>query len=348
MAFLGTLNGREASVLVLENALGMKMEILSYGAILRSWLVPNSSGGRDNIVVGFNSLEEYDRQGGPYLGAFVGRVANRISGAKFALGGTTYSLDVNDGPRNNTLHGGWRGFNNKFYTFRFPSSQSVELSAESVDGEGGFPGNVQIRVRYTLTDAGEWVCEYFVTADQKTPVDCTQHTYFNLSGGNLRENANADWELQIFADRYLPFREGIVPSGEIVPVAGTPFDFRQPKAVGRDHDAKEPQFDFSGGYSHYYVLNRKGSQDVTPAAVVRDPQTGRTLEMATNQPGFVLFACTSCNGTVNTSQGKLVRRGAICLEAQNYPNAINEPSFPSPIIKAGETYYQKTVYRVRF
>jgi aldose 1-epimerase len=335
-------DGTSVEVYTLTNKQGIEIRAITYGGIIQSLRVPDRSGKFDDIVLGFETLEGYVGEH-PYFGAIIGRFGNRIGGAQFALDGRTYKLAANDGP--NHLHGGVKGFDKvvwKASSTRSEAGPAVVFTRVSPDGEEGYPGNLNVRVTYTLTDRNELIVDYHATTDRATPVNLTQHSYFNLAG-----HASGDilgQELTINADRYTPVDETLIPTGELAPVASTPFDFRQATAIGARINADHPQLKAGKGYDHNWVLNRKGA-GLQPAARAYDPKTGRTLAVSTTEPGIQFYAGNFLDGTVKGKGGAVYRhRTGFCLETQHFPDSPNKPKFPSTILKPGAEYRSRTVF----
>ena len=335
-------DGREVTRYTLNNGEGMEVKLMNYGGIITHLRVPDSDGNLDNVVLGFNSLKDYLEQQPPYFGALIGRYGNRIAQGRFELEGTEYELDQNDG--DNHLHGGVVGFDKKLWDSRFISDErgpAVELTLLSEDGDQGYPGNLDVTVRYVLTDDNELLTEYRAETDKATPVNLTQHTYFNLSG----KDDILDHVLQINADRYTPVDDGLIPTGELASVEGTAFDFTEPKPIGQDINADNAQLKLGGGYDHNYVLNRDDDEGRLVAARVEDPTSGRVLEVLTEEPGIQFYSGNFLDGTLSDGERTFERRGALCLEPQHYPDSPNQPDFPSTILEPGEVYETSMSYR---
>lgn len=338
-------DGGLVEIYTLNNAQGTEARITPYGATLVSLKTPDRNGALADIVMGFDSLEGYTQTPPPpYFGATIGRYANRIGGAKFTLSGKTYTLYKNDGA--NSLHGGLRGFDKvKWKTVPFPSdtAPSVEFSYLSKDGEEGYPGNLSVGVTYTLTPANELRIHYTATTDQDTVVNLTNHSYFNLSGPGSGDIL--DHLLTINSDRFTPVDAGLIPTGELRKVDGTPFDFRQPHAVGERIGANDEQIQLGRGYDHNWILNRTGS-GLEFAARVSDPKSGRVIEVLTTEPAIQFYTGNFLDGSFHGKGGKpYQRRGALTLETQHYPDSPNRPDFPTTTLKAGEHFDSTTVFR---
>ena len=333
----GKVDGKEVYLFTLVNNKGTEVKISNYGGTVTSFITPDKNDKKSEIIIGFDSLNQY-LQKPPYFGALIGRYGNRIANAKFTLDGTTYHLAANDGK--NTLHGGLKGFDKVVWDATIPNDSvpSLTLKYLSKDGEEGFPGNLDVTVQYTLTDQNELKIEYNAETDKATPVNLTNHTYFNLSGDV--NNTILDESLMIDADRYTPVDSSLIPTGKITPVKGTPYDFTSPKKIGKDIN------EVKGGYDFNWVLNRKDSS-LQKVAVLSDPISGRTLEVYTTQPGLQFYTGNFLDGKFVNRDGKPIKQHtALCLETQHFPDSPNEPDFPSTILKPGEKYHSLTVYKI--
>ena len=333
----GEADGKKVQLFTLTNKNGVQVKISSYGGTITSWVAPDKSGGKGNIVLGFDSLSGYLAKP-PYFGATIGRYGNRIANGKFALDGKNYTLATNNGK--NSLHGGNKGFD-KVVWDAAPATDgtpSLTLSYLSKDGEEGYPGNLKANVKFTLTDDNEVQIEYNAETDKATPLNLTNHSYFNLSGDVSK--GILDHTLWIDADKYTPVDTTLIPTGELKPVKGTPFDFTTPHTIG-ERIAQVP-----GGYDHNFVLNRKGT-DMQLVAWVKDSTTGRKLEVYTTEPGLQFYSGNFLDGTIKNRDGKPIpQHGALCLETQHFPDSPNQPSFPSTILKPGEKYHTMTKYKL--
>ena len=334
-------DGTVVDVYTLKNAGGMEVRAISYGGIITSLKVPDRAGAMADVVMGFDNLEGY-LAGHPYFGAIIGRYGNRIGKGQFALDGKTYTLAKNNGP--NHLHGGVKGFDKVVWkTAPVEGQNAITFTRMSPDGEEGYPGNLQVRVIYTLSDANELIVDYHATTDKPTPVNLTQHSYFNLAGDGSGDILGHG--LTINADRYTPVDDTLIPTGELASVEGTPFDFRQPRAIGERIGMKHPQLIAGKGYDHNWVLNRSGSGQQF-AARVGDSKSGRTLEITTDQPGIQFYAGNFLDGSLKGKSGRVyAHRTGFCLETQHYPDSPNKPTFPSTILKPGEEYKTRTVFK---
>ena len=335
--------GEAVSLYTLKNAHGMEARVLAYGGIIVSLQVPDRNGRLDDVVLGFDSLADYER-GSPYFGAIVGRYGNRIARGRFTLDGRTYPLATNNGP--NHLHGGVRGFDKvvwKVAPFQHADSVGLVLTYTSPDGEEGYPGTLQATVTYTLTDGNQLIFDYHATTDRATPVNLTQHSYFNLAGEGSGDILGH--ELTINADRFTAVDATLIPTGTLTPVEGTPFDFRKPTTIGARIDQKDEQLAHGPGYDHNWVLNRKGS-GLELAARLRDPKSGRTLEVMTIEPGVQFYAGNFLDGTIKGKGAhEYGRRSGLCLETQHFPDSPNHANFPSTVLRPGQEYRSKTVWR---
>lgn len=327
----------------LTNGNGLEVRAISYGAIIQSILVPDATGRLADITLGCDTLEGY-LAGTPHFGAVVGRYANRIARGRFTLDGRTYHLATNNGP--NHLHGGNRGFdtfNWRGAVFDLGDAVGVAFSRVSPDGEEGYPGNLPTRVTYTLTERNELIIDFLATTDRATPVNLAQHAYFNLRGESAGEILGH--MLQIFAEAFTPVDADLIPTGAILPVDGTPLDFRTPAAIGARIDADHPQIRLGSGYDHNYVLRTKPASGLVHAARVVEPGTGRTLDVHTTEPGMQLYTGNFLSGKVIGKNGtRYGRRSAFCLETQHFPDSPNQPEFPSTILRPGSEYRSRTVW----
>ncbi|HWR54788.1 MAG TPA: aldose epimerase family protein [Bryobacteraceae bacterium] len=342
-AYGKTADGRDIQLYTLTNKNGMTVAIMNYGGIITSIKTPDRSGKLDDIVLGFDSVDGY-LQTHPYFGALIGRYGNRIAKATFTLNGTVYKLAANDGA--NHLHGGIKGFDKVLWDARESadaSSQRLELKYVSKDGEEGYPGTLSTTVVYTLTDENDLRIDYSATTDKDTVLNLTNHSYFNLAGQGQGDILSH--EMMIAADRFTPIDAGLIPTGELKPVEGTPFDFRKPTAIGAHIDDDDEQLVRGKGYDHNFVLNRSGS-DLELAARVSEPKSGRVLEVLTTQPGIQFYTGNFLDGTLTGKGGKVYeQRYGFCLETQHFPDSPNQPKFPSTVLKPGEQYRTTTLYR---
>lgn len=344
-------DGRQVDVYQFTNSNGVELRVINYGGIIVSLKTPNVAGEFDDIVLGFDSLEAYlsdeYRQANPYFGAIIGRYGNRIAGGQFSLEGESYSLATNDG--SNHLHGGDQGFDKVLWQaepFENDAGTGLVLRYTSEDGEEGYPGKLETEVTYTLTDNDELMVDYRAVTDKATPVNLTQHSYFNLKGEG--SDSILDHQLMINASAFTPVNESLIPTGEIRSVEGTPFDFTQATAIGERIEQDNEQLDFGGGYDHNFVLNRdEAAQDeLVLAAKVWEPQSGRMLEVSTTEPGIQFYSGNFLDGSLTGKQGQAYEhRSGFALETQHYPDSPNQEAFPSTILEPDETYRSRTVYR---
>ena len=332
-------DGHFVKLYTLSNSHGVTAKVTSYGAILTELWTPDRNGAPGNIVLGFDSVNQYE-MGSPYFGATVGRVGNRIAKGKFTLDGKDYSLAVNNGP--NHLHGGLKGFDKVVWESSIIRDSGTEVAVQfnylSADGEEGYPGNFFATVTYSLNNRNELKIDYKATTDKATPVNLTNHSYFNLaSGGDVLGH-----ELYLAADHYTPTDDTLIPTGEIASVKGTALDFTKVTPIGARIDALK---DFPGGYDHNLVLrNQDGS--LALAARVSEPNSGRVMEILTTEPGVQFYSAIHLDGTLTGVGGVVYNKfGAFCLETQHYPDSINQPQFPSAVLRPGETFNSSTIHR---
>lgn len=331
-------DGTAVDLYTLKNARGITLKVMTYGALITELYTPDRQGQLGDIVLGFDNLDSY-LKGHPYFGAVIGRYANRIAKGKFTLEGQTYTLAMNDGP--NALHGGLKGFDKVVWAAEpvpVKNGVAVRFRYTSPDGEEGYPGNLAVRVTYTLTDANELIMDYEASTDHTTILNLTNHSYFNLAG----EGDILGHELMLNAAHYTPVDDTLIPTGEIAPVKGTPMDFTTPKPIGRDLGqlTNVPQ-----GYDHNFVLNRAG-KGLALCARVYEPKTGRTLEILTTQPGVQFYSGNFLDGTLTGKRGIVYQQHhGFCLETQHYPDSPNQPRFPSVVLRPNQTYQHSTVHK---
>ncbi len=331
----GKVDDKDVLQYTFTNSKGMVVKIINYGGIITDVITPDKSGNSGNVVLGYDSLSGYLQKGNPYFGALVGRYANRLANAKFTLDGKTYALAANnDG---NALHGGLKGFDKVVWDAK-QSGNSLTLTYNSKDGEEGYPGNLTATVVYTLTDDNEIKIDYTATSDKTTPVNLTNHTYWNLSAG--KSATIEDDILTLNADKYTIVNDKLIPTGQHPAVKGTPMDFTSPKRIGKELGSVK------GGYDHNYVLNKSGNEE-SLAATVYDSASGRVMEVRTTQPGIQFYTGNFLDGTLTGTRNgaRYNKHAALCLETQHFPDSPNQPTFPSTILKPGETYHQTTVYK---
>jgi aldose 1-epimerase len=344
-AYGKTPDGTEVSLFTLTNAKGMQAQITNFGGIVVSLKVPDKQGKLADVVLGYDSLDGY-LENPSYFGAIIGRYGNRIAHGRFELDGKTYTLAKNNGE--NSLHGGKTGFNKVVWTpraFESKDGPSLELKYLSKDGEEGYPGDLRVTVTYTLANTNELKIDYAATTDKTTVVNLTNHSYFNLTG--TPEKDILEHVLMINADRFTPVDSGLIPTGELKPVAGTPFDFRKPTAVGARIGNDDEQLKLGGGYDHNFVLNSAPKRGgLTLAARVLEPGSGRVLEVWTTEPGIQFYTSNFLNGSIKGKGGIAYQKhAALCLETQHFPDSPNHPKFPTTTLKPGEKYHTVTVYK---
>ena len=318
------------------NKNGMIVKILNYGGTVTDIITPDKNGKMGDVVLGYDSLAGYLQTGNPYFGCLVGRYGNRIANAKFSLDGKEYALAANNGP--NTLHGGLKGFDKVIWIVKLFNDSSLLLSYSSKDGEEGYPGNLSVDVMYSLSDDNSLKIEYTAVTDKATPVNLTNHSYFNLSAG--ADSTILDHELMLKAEKYTPVNKTLIPTGNIDDVKGTPMDFTTSKKVGRDI-AQVP-----GGYDHNWVFQKPENRFDLVASLYHQA-SGRYMEVRTTEPGIQFYSGNFLNGRLKNTRGniKYVKHAGLCLETQHFPDSPNQPAFPNTILKPGETYQQITVYK---
>jgi aldose 1-epimerase len=335
-------DGTAVEMFTLTNAGGLEVRAMTYGGIIVSLKTNDRAGKLADIVLGYDDLDGYVKKN-PFFGTIVGRYGNRIAKGRFTIDGKTYTLATNNGP--NHLHGGVRGFDKvvwKAEPFQKADAAGVVFSHTSPDGNEGYPGTLTARVTYTLTNKDELRVDYHATTDKPTHVNLTQHTYFNLAGDGTRDILGH--ELTIAADRFTPVDATLIPSGELAPVEGTPFDFRKPMAIGARLNADHEQIRNGKGYDHNFVLNRTGSGPV-PAVHVVEPTTGRTLHVSTTEPGVQFYTGNFLDGSIKGKAGHVYKqRYGFCLETQHFPDTPNKPQFPSTLLRPGQEYRSTTVF----
>lgn len=344
-----TADGCDITLYYLTNNQGVQAQIINYGANLIKLIVPDREGNQEDVVLGYDNLHGYENNAQGF-GSFIGRCANRIGGASFELNGKVYPLQVND--NKNTLHGGTPGYNKVVYeatAIQKDDADSLELCRVSPDQEQGFPGNLSLKITYTLTNDNELIMEYEAKSDQDTVVNLTNHSYFNLAGH--KSGSVLEQKVWIDADEFTPTDGELIPTGEIAKVEGTPMDFRTEKTISKDWTLDYEPMKLAGGYDHNFVL--KTSMDtVSKVASLYEEQSGREMEVYTNMPGMQMYTAnflSDTEGLVNKEQVSYASQDAVCFETQFYPNAVNQPNFPTSILKAGETgrYITKYVFSTR-
>lgn len=337
-----TRDGQPVEVFTLRNANGVEARIINYGGIVLSLKVPDRNGQFGDVVLGFDTLAEYEQKS-PYFGCLIGRYGNRIAGGRFTLNGVTYQLATNDGP--NHLHGGIKGFDKRVWKVEraevTPQGPQLVLSYLSPDGEEGYPGNLHVTATYTLTKDNGLRLDYRATTDKDTIVNLTQHSYFNLAGhGDILGHV-----VYLNADRFTPVDATLIPTGELRPVEGTPFDFRKPTAIGARIQQDDEQLRYGRGYDHNWVINKKPGELALHARVV-EPTTGRVLEVLSTEPGLQFYSGNFLDGTLKGKYGQVyAHRSGFCMEPQHFPDSPNKPNFPSVVLKPGQEYRNTIIYR---
>lgn len=326
----------------LQNANGLEVTIADYGGIVQKLTAPNRDGECEDIVLGFDSVTEYAADG-PYFGAIIGRYGNRIGSGRFTLDGRDHQLTTNDGK--NHLHGGDRGFDKVMWQVSVPPAATNTLTLEyrSVDGEEGYPGELDAAVTYLLSDDNELRIDYRASTSRNTPVNLTNHSYFNLAGQGRGDVLGHI--VEVFADRFTPVDDGLLPTGELRDVSGTPMDFRKAEAIGARIDASDEQLGFGLGYDHNWVLHERAG-DLRLVARVYEPASGRVMEVMTTEPGLQFYTGNFLDSSLRGKEGAVYQhRGGFCMETQHYPDSPNRPEFPNTILRPGEIYQSTTVYR---
>ncbi|NLL78209.1 MAG: galactose mutarotase [Clostridiales bacterium] len=335
-----TKDGKEVYLFTMENSRGMKAAVMNYGAILVNLIVPDKDGNMADVCLGYDKLEDYFVNG-CFFGATIGPNGNRIADAKFTIDGTEYALKVNDGPNN--LHSDEEiGFHKRVWEAKEDGDMSVVFYLESPDGDMGFPGNKTISVTYTLTEDNAIKISYAGSSDKKTVFNMTNHSYFNLKGQG--RGSIEDHILSMNCSNYTPTREGLIPTGEIAPVAGTPMDFTAPKVIGDEIDADFEALKIGGGYDHNWVIDCWDGK-LRHFATVEEKTSGRIMKVFTDLPGVQFYAGNFITKQTGKSDAEYDKRSGLCLETQDFPNAVNEPSFPSPIYGEGRDFVSTTVYQ---
>jgi aldose 1-epimerase len=334
-------DGSLVRIYTLTNQSGVEARITTYGGRLVSLKTPDRKGAMGDVILGFDSVAGYVDNAGPFFGALIGRYGNRIGDAKFSFNGVEYRVDKNDGA--NSLHGGAQGFDKKIWTAKELPDRGLELTYLSKDGEEGYPGNLKATVTYHLTDANELKIDYLATTDKATVVNLTNHTYFNLRGAG--DGDILGHVMLLNADRFTPVDSGLIPTGELRSVAGSPFDFRNATAIGARIGQNDEQLKLGKGYDHNWVLNRTGA-GLSLAARVEEPTSGRVLEVTTSEPGIQFYTGNFLDGSARGKGGKTYGlRSGFCLETQHFPDSPNKPKFPSTTLKPGDQYRSSTVFK---
>ncbi len=338
-----TPDGTRIDVFTLSNKAGMQIKALNYGGIITELWAPDQTGRFQDVILGHNHIQGVlaDTY---YLGAVIGRYANRIAGGTFSLDGKVYRLSRNSSGQH--LHGGNKGFDKLVFeaaVLEQASGESLALQYLSKDGEEGYPGNLELTIRYELTDNNEFTIDYSAVTDKRTVINLTNHMYFNLSAGT--SNDILDHELLINAARFTPVDANLIPTGELLPVNGTPLDFNTPTAIGARINHRYPQMKLAGGYDHNYVLNGQPGA-LKLAARVYEPGSGRLLEISTTEPGIQFYSGNFLDGTVTGKNGRVIgRRSGLCLEPQHFPDSPNQSGFPTTILDPGQVFHSQTTYR---
>jgi aldose 1-epimerase len=332
--YFGIIGNDTVYAYTIKNNKGLKAVITNYGGTILELWTPDRSGRMGDVILGYDSLSGYLQKSNPYFGSLVGRYANRIGHAKFAIDGKTYTLAPNN--NGNTLHGGLKGFDKVVWAVKQVNDSSLVLSYTSPDGEEGFPGNLNVKVIYTLTSSNGLMIDYSALTDMKTPLNLTNHAYFNLSAGMDSTILNQD--LTLYASKYTPVNESLIPTGKIASVENTPMNFLASKKIGKDLGQVK------GGYDHNFVIDKKGP-GLDLAATVYDPGSGRMMAVWTTQPGIQFYTGNFLDGSLTGRDGKkILQHGALCLETQHFPDSPNQPSFPGTILEPGQTFHELTVY----
>lgn len=341
--FQATINGKETDLFILKNANGNEVAITNYGGAIVAIMVPDKNGNRANVIQGHDNIQDVINSPEPYLSTLIGRYGNRINKGKFQLHGKDYQLAINNGP--NALHGGPTGFHARVWDAQLMNEQSLVLHYVSAYGEEGFSGELKTTVIYTFNNDNELVIDYLACTNKKTIINLTNHGFFSLAGIANPTPTIDNLICEINADFYIPIDDTSIPTGEILKVDNTPFDFRTPKAVGKDIDADNQQIKNGAGYDHCFVLNKKEENELSFAARIAEPVSGRTMEVYTTEPGVQVYSDNWADGYKGQNGATFPRRSAICFEAQHFPDSPNRPYFPSVILNPGEQYKQKTIYK---
>ena len=341
--FQTRINGKETDLYILRNKEGNEVAITNYGGAIVAIMVPDKNGNLANVIQGHDNIQDVVNSPEPYLSTLVGRYGNRIAKGKFQLHGKEYSLPINNGP--NSLHGGKKGFNAKVWDALQMNDTTLVLNYVSAYGEEGFSGELKTTVIYSFTDDNELVIEYMAKTNKKTVINLTSHGFFSLAGIANPTPSIENLECEINADFYIPIDEVSIPTGEIRFVKGTPFDFRTPKTIGQDINADHEQIKNGAGYDHCFVLNKREEGELSFAARIMEPVTGRTMEVYTTEPGVQLYTDNWADGYKGQHGATFPRRSGICFEAQHFPDSPNHPYFPSVVLNPGEQYKQKTIYK---
>ena len=341
--FITTINGKQTNLYTLTNESGMEVSITNYGGALVAIMVPDKDGKMANVIQGHDNIQDCMSSPEPFLSTLIGRYGNRICKGKFTMNDKEYSLAVNNGP--NHLHGGPTGFHARVWDAEQINGHELVLRYISAYYEEGFPGELNMTVKYSLTDDNELVIDYRGTTNNKTVVNMTSHGFFSLAGIANPTPSAMNVICQINADFFIPIDENSIPTGEILKVEGTPFDFRTPTPVGERIDADCPQIKNGAGYDHCFVLNKREVGELSFAAKIVEPESGRTMEVYTTEPGVQFYSDNWADGYKGQFGATFGRRSALCFEAQHFPDSPNRAHFPSVILRPGEVYKQKTIYK---
>ena len=341
--FQTTINGKETDLYLLKNNVGNEVAITNYGGAIVAIMMPDREGKHANIIQGHDNIQDVINSPEPFLSTLIGRYANRIARGKFHLKGKEYQLAINNGP--NALHGGPKGFHTRVWDALQMNDHTLVLNLVSAYGEEGYTGELKVTVVYSLTEDNELSIEYMATTNKKTIINLTSHGFFSLAGIANPTPTIESLECEINANYYLPIDETSIPTGEIRFVEGTPFDFRQAKPIGQDIDADHEQIKNGAGYDHCFVLNKQEEGELSFAARIVEPNSGRTMEVYTTEPGMQVYTDNWADGYKGQHGATFPRRSAICFEAQHFPDTPNHPYFPSVVLHPNEKYKQKTIYR---
>ncbi len=341
--FRTTVNGKQTDLYILRNAQGTELAVTNYGGAIVGLMVPDKEGQLGNVIQGHDNIHDVMNSPEPYLSTLIGRFGNRICKGHFTLGGKEYQLAINNGE--NHLHGGPTGYHAQVWDAIQMNDQTLALSLISPYGDEGFTGEVKINVEYTWTDDNELKIDYLATTNKKTIINLTHHAFFALAGTANPTPTVDNVECQINADFYLPIDNTCIPTGEILKVEGTPFDFRTAKPIGRDIDADNEQIRNGAGYDHNFVLNKKEVEELSLAVRLYEPVSGRTMECWTTEPGIQMYTDNWATGYAGQHGATFPRRSAVCFEAQHFPDSPNRPYFPSVVLNPGEIYRQTTIYK---
>ena len=341
--FQKVINGKETDLFFLTNANGMEVAITNYGGALVAIMVPDREGQMANIIQGHDNIDDCVNSPEPFLSTLVGRYGNRIAAGRFTLEGVEYQLALNNGK--NHLHGGKKGYNLRVWEAQKMGEHTLALNLVSPYGEEGYTGEVKVSVEYSFTDDDELIIEYLATTNKKTIINLTHHGYFSLAGIANPTPTVDNVVCEINADFFIPIDDTSIPTGEILKVEGTPFDFRAPKPLGQDIDADDEQIKNGAGYDHCFVLNKKEFGELSFAAKVVEPVSGRTMEVYTTEPGVQLYTDNWADGKDGQCGASFPKRSSVCFEAQHFPDTPNRPYFPNVVLKPGEQYKQKTIYK---